>query len=51
MNLLKNIKIDKTKITQLGYVLATLFILTVILYKISLLVVKFLHPVIILRPK
>ena len=33
MNLLKNIKIDKTKITQLGYVLATLFILTVILYK------------------
>ena len=33
MNLLKNIKIDKTKIIQLGYVLATLFILTVILYK------------------
>ena len=33
MNLLKNIKIDKTKIIQLGYVLATLFVLTVILYR------------------
>ena len=33
MNLLKNIKIDKTKITQLGYVLATLFVLTIILYR------------------
>ena len=33
MNLLKNIKIDKSKITQLGYVLATLFVLTIILYR------------------
>ncbi len=33
MNLLKNIKIDKTKITQLSYVLATLFVLTIILYR------------------